>query len=170
MIEIELTREDPWPEETDWTALARKAVLAALARTPHGPLAQAVAAIEISLRLTGDDEVQTLNREYRHKDAATNVLSFPMVQRDLLDTISENSDDGEVLLGDIVLAHGVCAREAAEKGVSAEDHAAHLIVHGTLHLLGYDHIDDADADHMEAIERDAMADLGLADPYLVHED
>ncbi|TPG18510.1 rRNA maturation RNase YbeY [Sphingomonas koreensis] len=170
MIEIELTREDPWPEATDWTALARKAVLAALARTPHGPLAQAVAAIEISLRLTGDDEVQTLNREYRHKDAATNVLSFPMVQRDLLDTISENSDDGEVLLGDIVLAHGVCAREATEKGISPEDHAAHLIVHGTLHLLGYDHVDDAEADHMEAIERDTMADLGLADPYLVRED
>ena len=170
MIAIELAREDPWPEATDWPALARKAVLATLARTPHGPLADTAAAIEISLRLTTDDEVRTLNRDYRHKDSPTNVLSFPMVQPDLLETVSENSDDGEVLLGDIVLAHGVCVREAGEKGVSVEDHAAHLIVHGTLHLLGYDHIDDREADHMEAIEREAMADLGLADPYPVRED
>jgi probable rRNA maturation factor len=170
MIAIELSREGPWPEAADWAALARRAVLAALARTPHGPLAEAVATIEISLRLTGDDEVRVLNRDYRGKDAATNVLSFPMVQPDLLETVSENTDDGEVLLGDIVLAHGVCAREATEKGISVEDHAAHLIVHGTLHLLGYDHVDDVEAEHMEAIERDAMADLGLADPYLVRED
>ncbi|MBY8828499.1 rRNA maturation RNase YbeY [Hephaestia mangrovi] len=170
MIAIELTREDPWPAATDWSALARSAALAALARTPHGPLADAAAAIEISLRLTSDDEVRVLNRDYRDKDKPTNVLSFPMVQPDLLETVSENSDDGEVLLGDIVLAHGVCVREAAEKGISVEDHAAHLIVHGTLHLLGYDHVDDVEADHMEAIERDAMADLGLPDPYLVRED
>ena len=170
MIAIELSRENPWSDETDWAVLADGAARAAVARTPHGPLADAAAAIEISLRLTTDDEVQALNRDYRHKDKPTNVLSFPMVQPDLIDTISENSDDGEVLLGDIVLAHGVCVREAGQKGISVEDHAAHLIVHGTLHLLGYDHIDDAEADHMEAIERDAMADLGLADPYLVRED
>jgi probable rRNA maturation factor len=170
MIAIELTREDPWPETTDWAGLADRATLAAIARTPHGLLAETAAAIEISLRLTTDEEVRILNRDYRHKDSPTNVLSFPMVQPDLLETISENSDDGEVLFGDIVLAHGVCVREAAEKGVSVEDHAAHLIVHGTLHLLGYDHIDDAEAEHMEAIEREAMADLGLADPYLVRED
>ena len=170
MIAIELSREDPWPEATDWSAIADRAARAAIARTPHGPLAETVAAIEISLRLTTDDEVRTLNRDYRHKDSPTNVLSFPMVQPDLIDTISTNTDDGEVLLGDIVLAHGVCVREAAEKGISVEDHAAHLIVHGTLHLLGYDHIDDREADHMEAIEREAMRDLGLADPYLVRED
>lgn len=170
MIAIELTREDPWPEATDWTALAEKAARAAIARTPHGPLADAPATIEISLRLTGNDEVQALNRDYREKDRPTNVLSFPMVQPDLLETVSENSDDGEVLLGDIVLAHGVCVREADDKGISVEDHAAHLIVHGTLHLLGYDHLEDVEADHMEAIEREAMADLGLADPYLVRED
>jgi probable rRNA maturation factor len=170
MIAIELTREEPWSETVDWAALARRAVLAAIAQTPHGPLADADSTIEVSLRLTNDDEVRVLNRDYRHKDLATNVLSFPMVQADLLETVSENSDDGEVLLGDIVLAHGVCAREAADKGVSTEDHAAHLIIHGTLHLLGYDHIDDREADHMEAIERAAMADLGLADPYLVRED
>jgi probable rRNA maturation factor len=170
VIAIELAREDPWPETTHWAALARKAVATAIARTPHGPLADVVATIEISLRLTTDDEVRVLNRDYRHKDKPTNVLSFPMVQPDLLETVSENSDDGEVLLGDIVLAHGMCEREAAEKGVSTEDHAAHLIIHGTLHLLGYDHIDDREAEHMEAIERTAMADLGLADPYLVRAD
>ena len=170
MIAIELSREEPWPDATDWTALADRSVRAAIARTPHGPLADAAAAIEISLRLTDDDAVQALNRDYRQKDKPTNVLSFPMVQPDLLETISENSDDGEVLLGDIVLAHGVCVREAAEKRISVEDHASHLIVHGTLHLLGYDHLDDVEADHMEAIERDAMADLGLGDPYLVRED
>lgn len=170
MIAIEISREDPWPDATDWAALADRAALAAIARTQHGPLADTAATIEISVRLANDDEVRVLNRDYRHKDSATNVLSFPMVQPDLLETVSENSDDGEVLLGDIVLAHGVCEREAAEKGISVEDHAAHLIIHGTLHLLGYDHIDDREAEHMEAIERAAMADLGLADPYLVRED
>jgi probable rRNA maturation factor len=170
MIAIELSREDAWPDGTDWPTLAERAALAAVRRTPHGPLADAVAAIEISVRLTTDDEVRTLNRDYRHKDKPTNVLSFPMVQPDLIETISENSDDGEVLLGDIVLAHGVCVAEAAERGIAVEDHATHLIVHGVLHLLGYDHVDDREAEHMEAIERDAMADLGLADPYLVRED
>jgi probable rRNA maturation factor len=87
-----------------------------------------------------------------------------MIQPDLLEALA-NTDDGEVLLGDIVLAYGVCAREAVEKGVPLEDHAAHLIVHGTLHLLGYDHIDDVEADAMEAIERAAMSALGLHDPY-----
>ena len=117
-----------------------------------------------SIRLTSDDEVHTLNRQYRQQDKPTNVLSFPMVQPDLIETL-DDTDDGEVLLGDIVLAYGVCAREAAEKGVSLEHHAAHLIVHGVLHLLGHDHMNDVDADAMEAIERAAMASLGLHDPY-----
>ena len=170
MIEIELSRDTSWSAAADWTALARSAATAAIRRTPQGPLIDTPARIEISVRLTSDEEVRVLNRDYRGKDKPTNVLSFPMVQPDLIETISENSDDGEVLLGDIVLAHGVCTREAGEKGISPEDHAAHLIVHGTLHLLGYDHVDDAEADAMEEIERQAMADLGLADPYLVRED
>jgi probable rRNA maturation factor len=98
------------------------------------------------------------------------VLSFPMIQPDLIETVSQNSDDGEVLLGDIVLAHGVCAAEAAERGISVEGHATHLLVHGTLHLLGYDHMGDEEAEHMEAIEIDALSALGIADPYLVRED
>lgn len=170
MIAIELARETPWPSATDWPALARDAATAAVRRTPHGRLIETPARIEISVRLTSDEDVRVLNRDYRDKDKPTNVLSFAMVQPDLIAAISENSDDGEVLLGDIVLAHGVCAAEAGEKGISPEDHAAHLIIHGTLHLLGYDHVDDVEADAMEEIERRAMADLGLADPYLVRED
>ena len=88
-----------------------------------------------------------------------------MVQPDLLDTVTQGSDDGEVLLGDIVLAHGVCAAEAAEKAISITDHATHLIVHGTLHLLSHDHGDDAAAEAMEGLERDALRSLGIADPY-----
>lgn len=169
MIAVELSREEPWPP-VDWEALAIRAVRAAVARTPHGPLLDTPAAVEVSVRLTSDEEVQALNARYRGKDKPTNVLSFPMVQPDLIDTVSQNSDDGELLLGDIVLAHGVCVAEAATRGVPVESHATHLIVHGTLHLLGYDHIDDEDADGMEAIEVAALAELGIADPYLVRED
>jgi len=169
MIEIELSREEPWPG-ADWTALATRAVRAAIAATPHGPLADTPALVEVSVRLTSDDEVRTLNHQYRGKDKPTNVLSFPMIQPDLLDTVTQNSDDGEVLLGDIVLAHGVCAAEATERGISVADHATHLIVHGCLHLLGHDHQNDAEAEAMEAIERSTLAELGLHDPYPVTED
>lgn len=169
MLEIALSQEDIWPEH-DWDALATRAATAALERTPHGELVTGPAAVEISIRLTTDAEVQTLNAQYRHKDKPTNVLSFPMVQADLLDTVGQNSDDGEVLLGDIVLAHETCAREAEEKGVSLADHATHLIVHGTLHLLGYDHMVGMEGEAMEAIEIDALKSLGLADPYMIEED
>ena len=124
--------------------------------------------IEISIRLTSDAEVQILNRQYRQQDKPTNVLSFPMVQPDLIDALA-NTDDGEVLLGDIVLAHETCGREAAERNVQLEDHATHLIVHGVLHLLGYDHMTDSDAEAMEAIEADVMASLGLHDPYPIQD-
>jgi probable rRNA maturation factor len=170
MLETALSLESPWPDSTDWEALALRAATAAMERTPHGEMLTAAALVEISVRLTTDEEVQTLNAQYRQKDKPTNVLSFPMVQADLLDTIDQNSDDGEVLLGDIVLAHGVCASEAIERKISLEDHATHLIVHGTLHLLGYDHMEDHEAEAMERIETDALAALGLQDPYLISED
>ena len=170
MIHIELTHESPWPEGPRWHDLALAAARAAIARTPHGELITTPAHVEISVRLTTDEEVHALNRQYRDKDRATNVLSFPMVQPDLLATVSQNSDDGELLLGDIVLAHGVCTAEAAERGISLDAHLTHLVAHGTLHLLGYDHQTDEEGDAMEEIERGALADLGLADPYLIRED
>ena len=171
MIHVELTREDPWPgEDARWERLALAAVRAAVNRTPHGELLTTPAHVEVSVRLTADEEVHTLNRQYRGKDKPTNVLSFPMVQPDLIATVTQNSDDGEVLLGDIVVAHGVCATEAAERGIGIDDHLTHLVVHGTLHLLGYDHLTDDEGDAMEEIERQALADLGIADPYLIRED
>ena len=169
MLDVAALREAPGPEQ-DWEALAIRAADAAIAQSPFGEWRDWPTVIEIAVRLTSDDEVRTLNRQYRQKDKPTNVLSFPMVQPDLLETVTQNSDDGEVILGDIVLAHGICAAEAEERGVSVEDHASHLIVHGVLHLLGYDHMEDAAAEAMEDMERAALASLGLHDPYSVRED
>jgi probable rRNA maturation factor len=169
MIDVAVIVEAPWPEGT-WEELGERCVGVALARTAQAGWTASDATIEVAIRLTSDDEVQVLNRQYRGKDRPTNVLSFPMVQPDLLDTVTRNSDDGEVLLGDIVLAHGVCAQEANERGIELTDHAAHLIVHGCLHLLGYDHQGDAEAEAMEAIEREALAAIGLHDPYPATED
>ncbi|MFM9978470.1 MAG: rRNA maturation RNase YbeY [Sphingomonadaceae bacterium] len=166
MIGVE-TANEGWPEG-DWMKLAERAISTTLAASPHILLATSAVHVEISIRLTSDAEVQTLNRQYRQQDKSTNVLSFPMVQADLLESLA-NTDDGEVLLGDIVLAHETCAREAAERDVPLEDHVAHLIVHGTLHLLGYDHITDAQAEAMEAVERDIMGSLGLHDPYPIED-
>ena len=152
-----------WPD-TDWTTLAEGACRAALGETPYARLIDASFCCEISIRLTDDSEVQTLNAQYRGKDKPTNVLSFPMVQPDLLESLS-NSDDGEVLLGDIVLADGVVAREAEERGITIADHTTHLIIHGLLHLVGYDHEHDAEAEAMEEMERRVLASLGIANPY-----
>ncbi len=164
MLSVETHQAQPWPDALDWEARAGEAAAAALALTPFASLADAAPLVEIAIRLTDDDEVHNLNRDFRGKDKPTNVLSFPQVQPDLLESLS-NSDDGEILLGDIVLARETCAREAEEKGVSLEDHATHLIVHGTLHLVGYDHMDDASAAAMEALEVKALASLGIANPY-----
>ena len=167
MIEVAIQIEPGWPEE-DWQQVATRAIEAALDTSPFGWIREARFTAEISLRLTDDGEVQALNRAYRSKDKPTNVLSFPLVQPDLFEGLA-NSDDGEVLLGDIVLAAGVCTAEAAEKQVPVATHATHLIVHGLLHLLGYDHQGDAEAEAMEAIERSALASIGIADPYVVNE-
>ncbi len=168
MIEIAVQNEPGWDDGTDWEALATEAVTAALRTTPYAEILTASYMAEISVRLTDDHEVQSLNRQYRQKDKPTNVLSFPMVQDDLLELL-DNSDDGEVLLGDIILARVVCEREAAEKGVATQEHATHLIVHGTLHLVGYDHIADDEAEAMEDLERTALGKLGIADPYVITE-
>ena len=164
MLSVETHEAAPWPDALDWEERAAEAVAAALALTPFASLAQAAPLVEVAVRLTDDAEVQTLNRDFRGKDKPTNVLSFPQVQDDLLEGLA-NSDDGEILLGDIVLARETCAREAEEKAISIADHATHLIVHGTLHLVGYDHGDDASAGAMEALEVKALASLGIANPY-----
>ena len=160
MILVEAGASEEWNSRTDWTALADRAVRSALAHSRHAALAESD--VEVSVRLTSDEEVRALNAEWRGKDKPTNVLSFPMAAEAELATAH--------LLGDIVLAHGVCSREAEEKGVTVETHAAHLMVHGMLHLLGYDHeTSDEDAEEMEEAERRALASIGIADPYQVTE-
>lgn len=165
MLDVAVALVADWPgSEDEWEELCLAAVRAALAASSHPLLADGPATVEVAVRLTDDAEVQGLNATWRGKDKPTNVLSFPQVQPDLIDVIG-NADDGEILLGDIVLAHQTCAREAAEKGAALAAHASHLVVHGLLHLLGHDHVDEPDALRMEEIERSAMATLGYDDPY-----
>lgn len=111
---------------------------------------------ELSIVLTDDAEQRELNRDWRGKDSATNVLSFPQIE-----------PFGPVtgILGDVILARETLEREAIDLGKSLSDHFTHLIVHGFLHILGYDHIDEQDALAMEALETQILAGLGIADPY-----
>ena len=158
-LELDLEIEQPWPSG-EWEAQAERASAAAAQVAPElgNPRLSA------SLLFTSDDEIHTLNREWRQRDKPTNVLSFPMLERGELLALA--GDGPPVLLGDIALAHETCAREAAEKGVPLADHAAHLIIHGLLHLAGHDHETSAeDAEAMEALEVKALAILGVADPY-----
>jgi probable rRNA maturation factor len=114
-------------------------------------------AAEVAIRIVDAGEGQALNLQYRGRDYATNVLSFPA---DLPPGVNLP------LIGDLVICAPVVAREAAEQGKKPADHWAHLTVHGTLHLLGYDHIEEAEAEAMEALETRILAGLGIADPYL----
>jgi len=145
MIELRIDDEDwshtlPAPE-----ALARRCYEAAVKLEPD-------LEDEIALMLTGDSEMQALNKRFRSKDMSTNVLSFPS---------GEEND----FLGDIALARETCVREAALKEISISDHVAHLIVHGMLHLIGYDHQIEGDAEAMERREAEILARLGIKDPY-----
>jgi probable rRNA maturation factor len=169
MILVEADASGEWDSRTDWSALASDAVKAAVGASVHARLSDSALAIEVSVRFAGDAEVKALNAGYRAKDRPTNVLSFPMMEPELIASLAV-AGAGEALLGDVILAHGVCAREAEEKGVAIADHATHLIVHGTLHLLGYDHeTGDEDAEAMEETETRALAALGIADPYAAKE-
>ena len=165
MLEIALEADEEWDSSRSWEQLARKAAEAAIAESAFPQLVASERPIEISVRLSGDQEVRALNAEWRGKDKPTNVLSFPMLKED--DLSDTNVAGPELLLGDIILARGVCETEAAERGLSVEEHAAHLLVHGTLHLLGYDHHDDAEAADMETREVRALERLGIANPYEV---
>ena len=162
-LDIAIDADAEWDSSKDWATLARSAATAAIAESAFPQLGQGERTVELSVRLASDDEVLSLNAEWRGKDKPTNVLSFPMAEEEELDAGAEQGPG--LMLGDIILARGVCAAEAADKGVPLEDHAAHLMVHGMLHLLGYDHIDDDEAADMEAREVRALARLGIGDPY-----
>jgi len=111
---------------------------------------------EIGIVLADDARIQALNKNFRGADMATNVLAFPA---------PKSPGHGAAPIGDIVLAYETMAREAEAEGKTAEHHLMHLAVHGTLHLLGFDHVDEAEAERMETLERRALASLGIADPY-----
>jgi probable rRNA maturation factor len=168
VILVEADVSEEWDSSTDWAELADAAVRAAVAQSDVQGLLTAGLAAEVSIRFTSDEEVRSLNAAWRRKDKATNVLSFPMIEADQLSALAA-AGEGEALLGDIVLAQGVCAGEAAGKGIRVCSHAAHLVVHGMLHLLGYDHEQgEGEAEAMEEVERRALARLGIADPYEIH--
>lgn len=120
----------------------------------------------VSVLLSDDRTVQDLNRAWRGQDKPTNVLSFPATATRAGETPRAEFAGVPLELGDIALALETCEREAASGGKPLDHHVAHLTVHGVLHLLGYDHIDDADAERMEALETAILARLGVADPYL----
>jgi probable rRNA maturation factor len=166
MLRVAADVEGDWDDRTDWPALAERAAAAALAHSDRASLASGEAEVEVSVLFSSDAEVRRLNAEWRGKDKPTNVLSFPMVAAGDLSTLGA----GAHLLGDVVLADGVCAAEAAERDIAVSDHAAHLVVHGLLHLLGYDHeTGEEDAEKMEDVERRALASIGIADPYRLTE-
>ena len=130
------------------------------ARTAAEALDQEAADRVLGVRLAGDEEVRALNKQYRGKDKATNILSFETDPAELI------WPPGEPLpLGDVILAHGVVQREAEAFGKKIESHLSHLIVHGVLHLAGYDHEDGETAAEMEALEIEILAGLGIENPY-----
>ena len=161
-LDVIVDADPEWDSSTDWQALGARSAGAAIAESAFPKLAAGERDVELSLRLGNDDEVRALNAQWRGKDKATNVLSFPMAGRDELE---QPADGPGLMLGDVILAHGTCAREAVERSLPLAVHAAHLVVHGTLHLLGYDHMDDEAAADMEAREARALARLGIANPY-----
>ena len=147
MIEVEVEDEAWTAALPDAVAVVERAAAAALGATEG----------DVVVLLTDDAAVHDLNARFRDGDQPTNVLSFPA------------AESAAPHLGDLVLAHGVCAAEAATQDKSLADHLTHLTVHGVLHLLGHDHIDEAEAEAMEAEERTLLASLGVADPYRPHE-
>jgi probable rRNA maturation factor len=146
-------------EAGDWGAL-EPVVDAARAAAAALEAELGLAACEACVALSSDAEVQQLNATYRGKDAPTNVLSFPAGP-----AIPAGEAEEARFLGDLVLAGETVAREAADLGVPVEHHLQHLVVHGLLHLLGYDHETDAEAEDMESLEVRILARLGIADPY-----
>lgn len=151
MIEVEV-------EDEAWTA-ALPEVVAVVERAATAALGGIEG--DVVVLLTDDAAVREINHRFRDRDQPTNVLSFPAADM----TLPGHAPH----LGDLMLAHGVCAAEAAAQGKSLADHLTHLTVHGVLHLLGRDHVEEAGAEAMEAEERSLLASLGVADPYRPHE-
>ena len=150
-LQIEISRNaEGWPPALE--ARAEEAVREALKQSK----ARVTGAAELSIVLTDDADQRDLNRDWRGVDKATNVLSFPQI---------EPFAPVSGILGDIILARETLEREATEMQVSFEDHFTHLVVHGFLHILGYDHMDDDEALVMEGLETQILASLGVADPY-----
>ena len=153
MIDVDvLVLDERWAEIGDPQAVTRLSVEAALSVVAERQSGD----VEVSVALADDATVQALNRDWRGKDYPTNVLSFPA---------PSTRTPGPRVLGDIALAYETVARESRDENKLFADHAVHLLVHGTLHLLGYDHESDSDAAVMEALEVEALARVGVADPY-----
>ena len=152
LVDVEV-EDERWLEVlADAPAVIESAIAAALSAAGFKDQADVV------VLLCDDAEMRQLNKEYRSKDKATNVLSFPAPKSMRVKGVLDH-------LGDIALGFETCVREAGEQGKSLKNHVLHLSVHGALHLLGYDHEDDAGAESMEALERDILKGLGVADPY-----
>ena len=164
-LTIEVMVRDPaWGKTLPGgAALSRKAAAAALAELGCGP------AGEVSIVLADDAFVRGFNRDYRGEDSATNVLAFPgtpgSAKGPAVAGPTSAADDPPRLLGDVVLAHETVVAEAAEQGKPLGDHLAHLVVHGVLHLFGYDHHSDTEAVIMERLEATILATLAIEDPY-----
>ncbi|MBB3973206.1 rRNA maturation RNase YbeY [Hansschlegelia beijingensis] len=153
-VALEVERDsDLWSVLPEAEAIIAKAVSAAFAEA--GLLARPDA--ELAVTLADDARVRSLNAEWRAKDRPTNVLTFPAVEPD------ETAE--APMLGDVILAFETVAREARDEQKTLGDHVAHLTIHGVLHLFGFDHLEDDEADAMEAIEIRALARIGVADPY-----
>lgn len=166
MIDVELDMGVVWSNSDFGLIEVEKAVDAAVRFAAIAELADPVVPISVSIKLSDNAEVHALNRQWRDKDKPTNVLSFPMLDDEELDTLRAGTYDApEIMLGDIILAHETCVAEAKDKNVPIAHHATHLVIHGMLHLLGHDHIEDAEAELMEALEVKALASMGLHNPY-----
>jgi probable rRNA maturation factor len=147
---------DCWQDEPDAEAVIQRAIAAA-AETVDADVADA----ELAVMLTDDSGIRTLNSNWRGVDKPTNVLSFPALQPDG----GRREDDAPRMLGDIAIAYQTMRREADDEQKPFDHHLSHLAVHGFLHLIGYDHETDDDADAMETLEQEILAQLGIADPY-----
>ncbi len=157
-VRVDLVIEDERWQAVGLEALAQRACGATLARL-------GVADAEISLLACDDTRIAALNADFRGKPRPTNVLSWPSEERGAAEPGGAPSVPVELELGDIAISYDTCLREAEAAGKPFADHVSHLLVHGTLHLLGYDHIDDKDAARMEALEVEILGKLEISDPY-----